>query len=89
MLIESFRPFVEFVKEYGVSIIMREHDFKSQGARLSIQAALRCALAFTGSSVDYVDQQQEEACIDNRGVHGHDCVPAWKWRAQQRAETGQ
>ena len=28
--------------------------------------------------------QQEEARTANRGVHAHDCVPAWEWRAQQR-----
>ena len=41
------------------------------------------AWAFTRFSVDYVDQQ-EEARRANRGVHAHDCVPAWEWRAQQR-----
>jgi endonuclease YncB( thermonuclease family) len=41
------------------------------------------AWAFTRYSVDYVDQQ-EEARRANRGVHAHDCVPAWEWRAQQR-----
>jgi endonuclease YncB( thermonuclease family) len=44
------------------------------------------AWAFTRYSVDYVDQQ-EEARRANRGVHAHDCVPAWKWRAQQRAKS--
>jgi hypothetical protein len=29
----------------------------------------------------HVDQQ-EEARTDNRGVHAHECVPAWEWRAQ-------
>lgn len=38
------------------------------------------AWAFTRFSVDYVDQQ-EEARIANRGVHAHDCAPAWQWRA--------
>ena len=41
------------------------------------------AWAFTRYSVDYVDQQ-EEARIANRGVHAHDCAPAWEWRALQR-----
>ena len=41
------------------------------------------AWAFVRYSVDYIDQQ-EEARIANRGVHAHDCVPAWEWRAQQR-----
>ena len=38
---------------------------------------------FTRFSVDYVDQQ-EEARVANLGVHAHDCVPAWEWRAQHR-----
>jgi hypothetical protein len=41
------------------------------------------AWAFTRFSVDYVDQQ-EEALRANRGVHAHDCMPAWEWRAPQR-----
>jgi hypothetical protein len=41
------------------------------------------AWAFTRYSVDYVDQQ-EEARRANRGVHAHDCVPAWEWRSKQR-----
>jgi endonuclease YncB( thermonuclease family) len=46
------------------------------------------AWAFTRYSVDYVDQQ-EEARTANRGVHAHDCDPAWEWRAQQRTRSGQ
>jgi len=46
------------------------------------------AWAFTRYSVDYVDQQ-EEARRANRGVHAHDCVPGWEWRAQQRAKIQQ
>jgi endonuclease YncB( thermonuclease family) len=45
------------------------------------------AWAFTRFSVDYVEQQ-EDARRANRGVHAHDCVPAWEWRAQQRATIG-
>jgi hypothetical protein len=41
------------------------------------------AWAFTRFSVDY------EARTANRGVHAHDCVPAWEWWAQQRARNGQ
>src|SRR5829696_1594334 len=46
------------------------------------------AWAFTRYSVDYVDQQ-EEARVANRGLHAHDCAPAWEWRAQQRTRRGQ
>jgi endonuclease YncB( thermonuclease family) len=43
--------------------------------------------AFTQFSIDYIDQQ-EEARVANRGVHAHDCVRAWEWRAQQRSQSG-
>lgn len=43
------------------------------------------AWAFTRFSVDYVGQQ-EEARIANRGVHAHDCTPAWEWRARNRSD---
>jgi hypothetical protein len=46
------------------------------------------AWAFVLYSDDYVDQQ-EEARTANRGVHAHDCAPAWEWRAQQRTRSGQ
>jgi hypothetical protein len=52
--------------------------------RIMVQEGL--AWAFTRFSVDYVDQQ-EESRIANRGLHAHDCAPAWEWRAQQRART--
>jgi endonuclease YncB( thermonuclease family) len=42
------------------------------------------AWAFTRFSVDYVDQQ-EEARRANRGVHAHDCVPAWEWGGRSSA----
>jgi endonuclease YncB( thermonuclease family) len=35
------------------------------------------AWAFTRFSVDYVGQQKE-ARSANRGVHAHDCLPAWE-----------
>src|SRR5829696_2336927 len=41
------------------------------------------AWAFTRFSVDYVDQQ-EEARVANRGLHAHDCAPAWEWRARKQ-----
>jgi endonuclease YncB( thermonuclease family) len=45
------------------------------------------AWAFTKFNVDYVDQQ-EEARVADRGVHKHNCQPAWEWRAQHRATNG-
>ena len=41
------------------------------------------AWAFTRYSSDYVSQQAK-ARAGRHGVHAHDCVPAWEWRAQQR-----
>jgi endonuclease YncB( thermonuclease family) len=41
------------------------------------------AWAFVRYSSDYVSQQAM-AKAGRRGVHAHDCVPAWEWRAQQR-----
>lgn len=46
------------------------------------------AWAFTRYSVDYVDRQ-EEARAANRGVHAHDCLSPWEWRAQQRTQAVQ
>ena len=37
------------------------------------------AWAFTRYSVMYADQEAE-ARAGNRGVHQHECVPAWEWR---------
>ena len=33
--------------------------------------------------------EEQEAVGRKAGVHGHRCVPAWEWRAQPRARTGQ
>ena len=41
-----------------------------------------------GIDSDYV-AQQEEAKADRLGVHQHGCLPAWEWRAQQRAGNQQ
>lgn len=41
------------------------------------------AWAFVRYSRDYVDEYAK-AAAERRGVHGHGCVPAWEWRAQQR-----
>jgi endonuclease YncB( thermonuclease family) len=38
------------------------------------------AWAFTRYSNDYVSQQHK-ARAERRGVHAHDCMPAWQWRA--------
>jgi len=43
------------------------------------------ALAFTRYSAQYVDVERRAAARGRR-LHGHDCVPAWEWRAQQRGQ---
>jgi endonuclease YncB( thermonuclease family) len=78
----------------GRSIVCQEKDRDRYGRIVAICRASGedlgaimvregLAWAFTRFSVDYVDQQ-EEARTANRGVHAHDCAPAWEWRAQQR-----
>ena len=42
------------------------------------------AWAFVRYSRDYVDQEAQ-AKADRRGVHAHDCTPAWEWRASIRS----
>jgi endonuclease YncB( thermonuclease family) len=69
----------------GRSIVCQEKDPDRYGRIVAICPILvleGLAWAFTRFSVDYVDQQ-EETRIANRGVHAHDRVPAWEWRAQQ------
>lgn len=44
---------------------------------------LGMAWAFTRYSQDYVDQEAI-ARQERLGVHAHDCVPAWDWRAGRR-----
>ena len=41
------------------------------------------AWAFTRYSNDYIaDEARAKAA--KLGIHAHDCLPAWEWRAQQR-----
>jgi endonuclease YncB( thermonuclease family) len=46
------------------------------------------AWAFVRYSRDYVGEEAR-AKADRLGVHAHGCQPAWEWRAQQRARSGQ
>jgi endonuclease YncB( thermonuclease family) len=75
----------------GRSIVCQEKDRDRYGRIVAICLASGedlgaimvregSAWAFTRFSVNYVDRQ-EEARAANRGVHEHDCVPAWEWRA--------
>ena len=43
------------------------------------------AWAFVRYSRDYVDQEAR-AKSAGVGVHAHDCIPAWEWRAAQRKQ---
>jgi endonuclease YncB( thermonuclease family) len=81
----------------GRSIVCQEKDRDRYGRIVAICRASGedlsailvregMAWAFTRYSVDYVDQQ-EEARIANRGVHAHDCVPAWE-RAEVASSAG-
>lgn len=41
------------------------------------------AWAFLRYSRDYAEQEAQ-ARVERAGIHGHDCQPAWDWRATQR-----
>jgi endonuclease YncB( thermonuclease family) len=44
------------------------------------------AWAFGRYGLNYVDQGAW-AQADRLGVHAHECVPAWEWRAKQRSPS--
>jgi endonuclease YncB( thermonuclease family) len=57
---------------------------RADGADLSVEMVRAGhALAFTRYSSDYV-QQEAQAKAAKVGVHAHDCIAAWEWRAQHR-----
>lgn len=43
------------------------------------------ALAFVRFSRQYVDAERR-AAAKGRGLHAHDCLPAWKWRAIRKGQ---
>jgi endonuclease YncB( thermonuclease family) len=45
------------------------------------------AWAFVRYSAQFIERERG-AALAGLGVHGHRCVPAWEWRAQQRASVG-
>lgn len=66
---------------YGRTIGLCRADGRDLGQSM-VRAGM--ALAFTRYSVDYVaDEAAAKAAL--LGVHAHDCIPAWEWRARQRA----
>jgi endonuclease YncB( thermonuclease family) len=65
---------------YRRSIGLCRADGRDLGAEM---VELGMAWAFTRYSSDYVGQ--ERTAIGARvGIHAHDCMKAWDWRAQQR-----
>lgn len=65
---------------YGRTVAICRADGVDLGATM-VRAGQ--ALAFVRYSADYLPQERE-ARAARVGVHGHDCLPAWKWRAQRR-----
>jgi endonuclease YncB( thermonuclease family) len=54
------------------------------GADVSAEMVSRgMAWAFVRYSREFVGLERQVA-TEKRGVHGHDCVPAWQWRANRR-----
>lgn len=75
----------------GRSIVCQERDKDRYGRTVAICKAggedvgailVRegLAWAFVRYSQDYVEQEAK-AKAERLGVHGHDCQPAWEWRA--------
>jgi endonuclease YncB( thermonuclease family) len=66
---------------YGRTVAVCRANGEDLGAIL-VREGL--AWAFVRYSGDYVEQEAL-AKADRRGIHAHDCVPAWEWRASQRS----
>ena len=62
---------------YGRTIGLCRADGVDIQAQM-VQAGM--AWAFVRYSRDYVGQEAESGA---QGVHGHDCMPAWDWRASR------
>ena len=67
---------------YGRTVAICRAGGEDLGA-LMVRAGM--AWAFVRYSSDYVDQEAK-AKAAGIGLHGHDCVPAWEWRAQSRRD---
>jgi endonuclease YncB( thermonuclease family) len=83
----------------GRSIVCQEKDRDRYGRIVAICRASGedlgailvregLAWAFMRYSSDYVGAERQ-AKAAKLGVHAHGCEPAWEWRAQQRAKSGQ
>ncbi len=66
---------------YGRTVAVCRANGEDLGAIL-VREGL--AWAFVRYSRDYVEQEAL-AKADRRGIHAHDCEPAWEWRASQRS----
>lgn len=65
---------------YGRTVAICRADGEDMGA-LMVRDGY--AWAFVRYSSDYVSQEAL-ARSERVGLHGHDCEPAWDWRARQR-----
>ena len=68
---------------YGLAIGLCRANGDDLGATM---VRLGMAWAFVRYSRDYVEQEAK-AKADKLGVHAHQCVPAWVWRARARTDT--
>lgn len=78
-LIECYRKDID---RYGRAVAMCYVDGQDLAARMVLDGL---AWAFTRYSNDY-KAAETSARQKGLGVHGHDCVPAWDWRASQRRQ---
>jgi endonuclease YncB( thermonuclease family) len=62
----------------GPALAVCTVDGEDLGAAM---VAAGMAWASTRHSNDYISEEAQ-ANIDRLGVHGHDCTPAWDWRAR-------
>ena len=67
---------------YGRTVALCRADGRDLGADM-VRAGM--ALAFVRYSRDY-EPQEAAAKAEGKGVHGHDCIAAWEWRARQRGD---
>jgi endonuclease YncB( thermonuclease family) len=65
---------------YGRTIALCRADGRDLAAEM-VRASM--ALAFTRYRTDYA-QLEATAKAARLGVHSHECIPPWEWRAQQR-----
>lgn len=67
---------------YGRTVAICRADGRELGADM---VAAGMALAFIRYSRDYVEHEAT-AKAARLGVHAHDCVAAWEWRARERGD---